>query len=215
MTEPEVALLEEKYGKLIKYAANYIHGDKSQSQEDYEQEIKLLLLENIEKYIKRLNLKSFQELVDQYDHYIKQWIWTYRYGKGAENTRHKASRNPISLDVLNSLNEHDAVLSDYEFTQASNYQTSSNFGLIHKEVSRKSREESTVIDDLFIKELESKEKTTRNKILLALIKDPEVYKLSGKLNVVALAKAIKTPINKVKSVLWELEKEFKHAKRSF
>ena len=89
LTDQQVELIEEKYGKLIHKISNWISGDNMiSSHDDNVQDLWLAVMEAVRGYSKKEN-QVFEEFWGSrgFDKYLKTCLWNLKNNKGAKITK--------------------------------------------------------------------------------------------------------------------------------
>jgi hypothetical protein len=161
MTEEQLELIEEKYGKLIHKIGHYISGDYAISgHSDNVQDIWVAAIEAIRGYEKKEN-QTFNEFWGSkgFDKYLKTCLWNVKNGKGAKITK----RYPITKHTV-SLSKSEEV-----------FQVEDD-GFRFPDL------------EIFIEELGGKLNHQEAALVSNIVYDPSMFKESGKINVSSLAR---------------------------
>jgi hypothetical protein len=185
ISEAQWDLYRQRYEKLIWTIARKISGDEmTASFEDNVADLTVSAMNSIDAYCRKEGFTVDQALKDPgFDKYTKTVLWNYKCKKGVPLTKRMPFRNKhISIDGMPNTDEGKSF--DIEDTKLS---TSSSF----------------ILDDMF----ENIDFDTQ-KILKAIIEDPNVLSPDGALRLASLTKptglsihSVRTGVGKIKRIL--------------
>lgn len=183
ITEDQWAIYRERYEKLIWTIARKISGDEMTAGfDDNVADLTIAAMGSIDAYCRKENFTVDQAFEDPgFDKYTKTVLWNYKCKKGVPLTKRMPFRNKhVSIDAMS--NTDDGQSFDIEDKQLS---TSSSF----------------VLDDMF-----------RNidfdaqKIIKAIIEDPNVLSPDGALRLASLTKPTGLSIHSVRSGVGKIKR---------
>jgi hypothetical protein len=177
LTDQQVVLIEEKYGKLIHKISNWISGDNMiSSHDDNVQDLWLAVMEAVRGYSKKEN-QVFDEFWGSrgFDKYLKTCLWNLKNNKGAKITKkYPVTKNTHSLHI----NPQFLLLEDPSSSAV----------------------EYNVFFEQFVDLLEP----DAQEVIQEVVRDPNYIKPSGKINVSLLSRKLKKTWEETDAILTKI-----------
>ena len=163
LTNDQMQLVEDRYGKLIHKISNWISGDNMiSSHDDNVQDLWVAVMEAVRGYSKKEN-QVFDEFWGSigFDKYIKTCMWNLKNNKGAKITKkYPVTKNTHSIHI----NPQFLLLEDPSSSST----------------------EYNIFFDQFTNLLD----TEAQEVIQEVVRDPNYIKPSGKINVSLLARKL-------------------------